>query len=153
MYSKPKKIQKKWSKSHNKFGVLQVFSKIRALLSLHTIHNKERHVILQRALPIIEFPKHLKEITIISQILPNGTHFIPTCEKTLCHNLKVIEQCKKKLSIISLLILHKMHQSRVRTFKGLLNCNMSLVFTFLSVTNHAKALTLDRTFDFHKKIG
>lgn len=29
---------------------------------------------------------------------------------------------------------------------------MSFVFTFLSATNRAKALTLDETFDFHKKL-
>ena len=105
--------------------------------SLHTIHSKERHVILQRALSLIEFPKHLKEITIISQILSDGTHSISTCEKTLCHNAKVIRQWRKRRSIIRLL-LHRMHQSRLRTFKGLLNSSMSLICTFLSATNHAK---------------
>ena len=45
-----------------------------------------------------------------------------------------------------------MHQSGPRTLKGLLNCSMSLVFTFLSVTNHTKALTLDVALDFHKKL-
>ena len=29
---------------------------------------------------------------------------------------------------------------------------MSLVFTFLCVTNHAKALTLEGTFNFYKKL-
>ena len=30
---------------------------------------------------------------------------------------------------------------------------MSLVFTFLYATNQAKALTLEGTFDFHKKLA
>ena len=33
-----------------------------------------------------------------------------------------------------------MHQSRLRALKGLLNCNMSMVFTILCVTNQAKAI-------------
>ena len=61
-------------------------------------HNPQQrgHAILQRVLPLIEFPKHLKEIIIISQILSGGTHSISACEKILCHNPKVIEQCKKR---------------------------------------------------------
>ena len=46
-----------------------------------------------------------------------------------------------------------MHQSGLRVLKGLLNCSMSLVFTFVYVTNYAKALTLEGTFDFHKKLA
>ena len=45
-----------------------------------------------------------------------------------------------------------MHQSGLRALKGLLNCSMSLVFTFLCATNHAKALTLEGTLDLHKKL-
>ena len=44
--------------------------KILVFLPLHIIYNKERHVILQRVLPLMEFLKHLKEITIILRILP-----------------------------------------------------------------------------------
>ena len=42
---------------------------------------------------------------------------------------------------------------RVRTLKGLLNCNISLIFTFLWATNQAKALTLEETFEFYKKLA
>ena len=82
--------------------------------------------------------KHLKEITIISQILLGWTHSILAYEKILCHNLKVIGQCKKRWSIVSLLLLQRMHQSRLRALKGLFTCNMSLVFTFLCATNQTK---------------
>ena len=49
--------------------------------------------------------------------------------------------------------LQMMHQSRLRALKGLLNYNMSLVFTFLYAINQAKTLTLEGTFDFHKKLA
>ena len=116
---------------------------------LHTIHRRERDAILQRVLPLIEFPKHLKEITNISQILLGWTHSIPSYEKILCHSPKVIRQCKKRWSIVSLL-LQRMHQSGLRVLKSLLNCNMLLVFTFLWAINQAKALALEGTFEFHK---
>ena len=45
-----------------------------------------------------------------------------------------------------------MHQSGLRALKGLLNYNMSLVFTLLYATNQAKAMTLEGTLDFHKKL-
>ena len=67
------------------------------------------------------------------------THTIPACENILRQNPKVIKQCKRRRLIISLL-LHMMHQSRLRALKGLLNCNMSMVFTILCVTNQAKAI-------------
>ena len=35
---------------------------------------------------------------------------------------------------------------------GLLNCSMSLVFTFLCATNQARALTFERAFDLHKNL-
>ena len=46
-----------------------------------------------------------------------------------------------------------MHQPGLRALKGLFNCSMSLVFTFLCATNQAKALTLEGTFVFHKKLA
>lgn len=56
-------------------GVLELSSKI-FMFSFHKNHNKDRLTILQRALPLIEFLKHLKKITIISQILHDGIHTI-----------------------------------------------------------------------------
>ena len=72
-------------------------------------------------------------------MVSSWTHTIPACENILRHNPKVIKQCKRRRSIISLL-LHMMHQSRLRALKGLLNCNMSMVFTILCVTNQGKAI-------------
>ena len=46
-----------------------------------------------------------------------------------------------------------MHQSGQGALKGLLNCSMSLVFTFLCATNQVKTMTLEGTLDFHKKLA
>ena len=41
---------------------------------------------------------------------------------------------------------------RDEVLKGPLNYNMSTIFTFLCATNLARALALEGTFDFHKKL-
>ena len=46
-----------------------------------------------------------------------------------------------------------MHQSGQGALKGLLNCSMSLVFTFLCATSQVKTMTLEGTLDFHKKLA
>lgn len=45
-----------------------------------------------------------------------------------------------------------MHQSGLRDLKGLLNYSMSFVFTFLCAINQVKALSLDKTLDFHMNL-
>ena len=46
-----------------------------------------------------------------------------------------------------------MHQLGLRVLNDLLNCSLSLVFTYLYVTNQAKALTLEGTLDLHKTLA
>ena len=77
---------------------------------------------------------------------------INTIHPKLCHNFRVIRQCRKRWSTISPLTLYKMHQSKLSALKGLINCNMSLVFTLLYDTNQVKALILNGTLDFHKNL-
>lgn len=46
-----------------------------------------------------------------------------------------------------------MHQLGLRVLNDILNCSLSLVFTYLYVTNQAKALTLEGTLDLHKTLA
>ena len=124
------------------------------LLSTQSISKWEK-----QSLPLIEFPKHIKEVTIISQILTiisqmllSWTHTIPAYENSICNNPKVIGQCRDRWSIISPLPPHRMHQSRQKPLKKLLNCNKSSVFTFFNTINQAKVMTLEGTLSFHKKL-
>ena len=45
-----------------------------------------------------------------------------------------------------------MHHRGQRDLKGLLNCSLSLVFTFPCITNQVRALTFEGTFDLHKNL-
>ena len=46
-----------------------------------------------------------------------------------------------------------MHQLGLRALNDLVNCSMSLGFTFLCTINQAKAMTLEGTLGFHKKLA
>ena len=63
--------------------------------------------------------------------------------KSLCHRPIVNGQCRKRWLIDSPFPLHKTHHRGQKDFYGLLNCIMSLVFTFLCATNQARALIFE----------
>lgn len=92
-------------------------------------------------LPPIGLPKSLYEMIIMPHTLLVGTQSILVYMNKLCHCPKVIGQCRKIWSIDSPLLIRKMHQSRLRNLKSLLDYSMSLVFTFLYTTNQAKVLS------------
>lgn len=49
--------------------------------------------------------------------------------------------------------MHKKHQLGLRVLQGLLNYNMSLIFTLLCTTSQAKALALDGALNFQIKLA
>ena len=88
----------------------------------------------------------------MSTILLGGTQANPTRLNSLGQSPMVTGQWRKMWSINSPFPLQKMHHWGQRDLSGLLNCNLSLVFTFTCATNQARALTFEGAFELHKNL-
>lgn len=93
--SRGPKGETKINQSHIDSKVLHLFSKILAFLSFHTIQIGIRQVICHKILSLIELPRPLKEIEIISLVLLRGTYSSLTDINSLCQSPKIIGPCKK----------------------------------------------------------
>ena len=114
MAQKAQREARKWMESHRFSEFLVLSSNILAFLSRHTTQIKVMHAVCHKTNPLLDDPKPLKLMDIMSEMFLGGIQSILANWNNLCHNPIVNEQCRKKWFIVSPYFIHNLQMPKLR---------------------------------------